>query len=224
MLELLNVCQNPARLWIVVCVQAKRILDIRLWVCNLFSHNKLINTHSHAHMHKVNPFLWVNNGRPEISSQKARHQPPNNTYTLTLWLATQSSELSVCVSLSFSLSLCLSPLSQLNSIWASWEGGLSADNLISICASSEKEWLKQAEEALACPGLSGVLIACVIVRTSPLPATPLSLPLSPSLLLCGACLGLLSTFPVLSGFELLSVWRWIGEWLYCWEERKHRKR
>ncbi len=192
-------------------------------------------------MHKVTPFLWVNNGRPEISSQKTRHQPPNNTYTLTLWPAKQSSELSVCIciSLSFSLSLCLSPslflsqslslslhypLSQLNSIWASWEGGLSTDNLISICASSEKEWLKQAEEALACPGLSGVLIACVIVRTSPLPATPLSLPLSPSLLLCGACLGLLSTIPVLSRFELLSVWRWIGEWLYCWEERKHRKR
>jgi len=66
--------------------------------------------------------------------------------------------------------------------------------------------LKQAEEALACPGLSGVLIACVIVRTSPLPATPfLYLSLSLSLLLCGACLGLLSTIPVLSGFELLPV-------------------
>lgn len=221
MLELLNVCQSPARLRIVVCVRAKRILDIRLWVCNLFSHNKLINTHSHAHMHKVNPFLWVNNGRPEISSQKTRHQPPNNTYTRSGQRHSPLSSLSVSLSLSLSLH---SPLSQLNSIWASWEGGLSADNLISICASSEKEWLKQAEEALACPGLSGVLIACVIVRTSPLPATPLSLPLSPSLLLCRACLGLLSTIPVLSGFELLSVWRWIGEWLYCWEERKHRKR
>ncbi len=117
MLELLNVCQSPARLRIVVCVRAKRILDIRLWVCNLFSHNKLINTHSHAHMHKVNPFLWVNNGRPEISSQKTRHQPPNNTYTLTLWPATQSSELSVCISLSFSLSLCLSPATPLCLSW-----------------------------------------------------------------------------------------------------------
>lgn len=84
--------------------EAKRILDIRLWVCNLFSHNRLINTHSHAHMHKVTPFLLVNNGRPEISIQKTRHQPPNNTYALTLWPATQSSELSVSLSPSLSLS------------------------------------------------------------------------------------------------------------------------
>ncbi len=59
-------------------------------------------------MHKVTPFLWVNNGRPEISSQKTRHQPPNNTYTLTLRPAKQSSELSVCISLSLSLSLSVS--------------------------------------------------------------------------------------------------------------------
>jgi len=59
-----------------------------------------INKHSHAHMHKVNSFWLVNNRRPEISSQKTRHQP----HALTLWPETQSSELSVSLSHSLSLS------------------------------------------------------------------------------------------------------------------------
>lgn len=149
--------------------------------------------------------------------QAAKKQDTNRQTTLTLSYSGQLH--SPMSSLSFH-----SPLSQLNSIWASWEGGLSADNLISICASSEKEWLKQSEEALACPALSGVLIACVIVRTSPLPSLPRFLSLSVPLLFCGACLGLLSAIPVLSGFELLSVRRWIGERLYCCGKRKRRKR